>query len=74
MLKYSFRDPNLYFVLYLNICFKDLNLLLIPFSYVLMCTFRASCYSTHLSWGHTPVINWSVWGRRLVVSSSPVRG
>ena len=25
-----------------------------------MCTFRASCYSTRLSWAHTPVINWAV--------------
>ena len=23
-----------------------------------MCTFRASCYSTRLSWTHTPIINW----------------
>ena len=26
----------------------------------LTCTFRASCYSTRLSWAHTPVINWAV--------------
>ena len=26
----------------------------------LTCTFRASCYSTFLSWAHTPVINWDV--------------
>ena len=26
----------------------------------LTCTFRTSCYSTHLSWAHTPVINWVV--------------
>ena len=25
-----------------------------------MCTFRASCYSTRLSWAHTPAINWAV--------------
>ena len=24
-------------------------------SVCLMCTFRASCYSTHLSWAHTPI-------------------
>ena len=37
----------------------------------LMCTFRASCYSTHLSWAHTPVINWVVClGQK--VSSNPV--
>ena len=27
---------------------------------VLTCTIRASCYSTRLSWAHTPVINWAV--------------
>ena len=27
---------------------------------VLTCTFRVSCYSTRLSWAHTPVINWAV--------------
>ena len=26
----------------------------------LACTFRASCYSTHLSWAHTPVISRAV--------------
>ena len=26
----------------------------------LTCTFRASCYRTRLSWGHTPVISWVV--------------
>ena len=26
----------------------------------LTCTFRSSCYSTRLSWAHTPVINWVV--------------
>ena len=26
----------------------------------LMWTFRTSCYSTRLSWAHTPVINWVV--------------
>ena len=35
---------------------------------ILTCTFRTSCYSTRLSWAHTPVIRW------LVVSSNPVRG
>ena len=33
----------------------------------LICTFRASCYCKHLSWAHSP-------GRRLVVSSNPLRG
>ena len=33
---------------------------LIEFTQVLTCTFRASCYSTRLSWAHTPVINWAV--------------
>ena len=23
-----------------------------------MCTFRASCYSTRLTWAHTPVMSW----------------
>ena len=32
----------------------------IQFSLVLRCTFRASCYSTCLSWAHSPVINWAV--------------
>ena len=27
---------------------------------ILTCTFRTSRYSTHLSWAHTPVINWVV--------------
>ena len=38
---------------------------------LLMCTLRASCYSTRLSCAHTPVINWAVC---IVVSSNPVRG
>ena len=29
---------------------------LLHFSLGLMCTFRASCYNTRLSWAHTPVI------------------
>ena len=34
----------------------------------LMCIFRASCYSTRLSWAHTPVMN-----SRLLISSNPFR-
>ena len=33
----------------------------IQFNEVLTFTFRASCYSTRLSWAHTPVINWIVY-------------
>ena len=29
----------------------------------LKCAFKASCYSTRLSWAHTPVINW---GKNLI--------
>ena len=32
----------------------------IQFNSVLTCTFRESCYSTRLSWAHTPVISWAV--------------
>ena len=42
----------------------------------LTCTFRASCYSTRLSWAHTPVIAWAVClGQKgLVVSSNLLEG
>ena len=58
------------------------DLLYVPFhsqdstsqnNYVLTCTFRASCYSTHLSWAHTPVISWAVCLEQKV-STNPVRG
>ena len=34
----------------------------------LTCTFRASCYSTRLSWAHTPFINWAVCLGQMVSS------
>ena len=34
----------------------------------LTCTFRASYYSTRLSWAHTPVINWVVCLGQMVSS------
>ena len=38
------------------------------FFLVFNCTFRASCYSTCLSWAHTPVINWVVCLGQMVSS------
>ena len=38
------------------------------FVVVLMCTFRASCYSTRMSWAHTPVISWAVCLGQMVSS------
>ena len=32
------------------------------------CTFRASCYSTHLLWAYTPVISWVVCLGQMVSS------
>ena len=34
----------------------------------LTCTFRVICYSTRLSWAHTPVINWAVCLGQSVIS------
>ena len=36
---------------------------------ILTCTFRASCYSTRLSWAHTPVIIWAVCLEQYTVPS-----
>ena len=41
-------------------------------SQVFTCTFRASCYSTRLSWAHTPGL--SVYDSRLVVNINAIRG
>ena len=41
-----------------NSCIAKLLLLLLLD--MLTCTFRTSCYSTRLSWAHTPVINCAV--------------
>ena len=38
------------------------------FVFVLMCTFRASCYSIRMSWAHTPVTNWAVCLGQMVSS------
>ena len=37
------------------------NSVSIQFNQVLTCTFGASCYSTRLSWAHTPVISWAAY-------------
>ena len=34
----------------------------------LTCTFRESCYSTHLSWAHTTVSSWAVCIGQMVSS------
>ena len=49
-----------YFYFPINICLLNM----VPYKYIvgvnLMCTFNASCYSTRLSWAHSPVMSWAV--------------
>ena len=49
---------------------SDPTFFLIQFNSIrfLTCTFRASCYSTRLSWAHTPDINWVVCLGQMVSS------
>ena len=63
----GFRYVALYCQAKCNICtefpivgFRYVALLVKPSQLGLTCTFRASCYSTLLSWAHTPVMSWAV--------------
>ena len=53
----------------------SVNIFLIDFTWhhntmlgILTCSFGTSCYSTRLSWAHTPVINWVVCLGQMVSS------